>query len=168
MLKLHPNTQEFDVSDAEVLSVVKRAAARNVVVLFDAYSPFDANQPGKFVRLALEVPEARLVLAHAHGPRFPDLLVYEALSRYPWWQRNVWIELSATAPLMADGPMAETFAWVLRKVGIDRLLFGSDYPMDDPRAAVDACLQFGFSRAELERVFFRNAVDLLRLPGPKR
>jgi len=162
-LKLHPNTQQFDVADPTVRAVVERAAERRLPVLFDAYSPFDADQPGKFVRLAMEVPKARLVLAHGHGPRFPDLLVYEVLARYDWWGRNVWIDLSATGPLLARSPFAAQFAWVVRQVGVDRLLFGSDYPLDDPAPAVAAIAGLGFSAPELRRIFWTNATRLYRL-----
>ena len=70
-LKLHPNTQEFDVADPAVADVVKKATENGLPVLFDAYSPWDANQPGKFVNLAMAVPDAKLILAHAHGPGLP-------------------------------------------------------------------------------------------------
>ncbi len=116
-LKLHPNTQRFDVDDPAIVKVVSKAAERGLPILFDAYSPWDANQPGKFVNLAMAVPEARLILAHAHGPGFPQLLVYDVLARYPEWGRNVWIDISVTAVMLAGGPFAVQFAWVLRKVG---------------------------------------------------
>jgi uncharacterized protein len=165
-LKLHPNRQQFDVADPNVVAVVTRATQHKLPVVFDGYSPFDANQPGKFLRLAMAVPEARLILAHAHGPQFPHLLAYGVLSRYPWWRRNVWVDLSATAPLLADGPFSEQFAWVCRKVGVDRLLFGSDYPMEDPKAAVAAVASFGFTKTELSAILYQNAAQLFGLaPG---
>ncbi len=161
-VKLHPNTQQFDVADPTVVEVVRRASQRGLPVLFDAYSPFDPAQAGKFVHLAMGVPEGRLILAHAHGPRFPELLVYEILGRYPWWRRNVWIDLSATAALLAGSPFAEQFRWVLSKVGIDRLLFGSDYPLDDPAAAVRAIVALGFRPSEERRILYDNASELFR------
>ena len=163
-LKLHPNTQQFDVAEPAVSKVVARAAKHGLPVVFDGYSPFDSDQPGKFVRLAIALPDARLVVAHAHGPQFASLIVYEILARYPWWRRNVWIDLSASARLFAGGPFAEQFAWVLRKVGTDRLLFASDYPLDDPRAAVRAVASLGFSRSELRSIFHENAAQLFGLP----
>jgi uncharacterized protein len=162
-LKLHPNTQEFDVADPAVEELVLRATEHRIPVLFDAYSPFDADQPGKFVRLALSVPKARLILAHAHGARFLDLIVYEVLSRYDWWRRNVWVDLSAAGPLFATSPYREQFVWVLRHVGVDRLLFGSDYPLDDPGPAAEAVAGLGFTGSELSRVFYRNAMELFGL-----
>jgi predicted TIM-barrel fold metal-dependent hydrolase len=162
-LKLHPNTQQFDVADPGVAAVVAKASELELPVLFDAYSPFDADQPGKFVMLAMGAPKAKLILAHAHGPRFPDLLVYEILARYDWWRRNVWIDLSATGPLLADSPFAAQFEWVLRKVGVDRLLYGSDYPLCEPTSAVAAISRLRFSPSELRRIFYANAAALYNI-----
>src|SRR6202035_1334697 len=95
-LKLHPITQDFDVADPLVTSVVREASRCGIPVLFDAYCPWDPAQPGKFIQLAREVPDARLILAHAHGPNFVDLLAHEILSRFSWWPRRVWFDISAT------------------------------------------------------------------------
>jgi hypothetical protein len=160
-LKLHPNTQQFDVADPAVEALVRRATEHGLPVLFDAYSPWDANQPGKFVNLATAVPEARLILAHAHGPGFHQLLVYDILARYPWWQRNVWVDISATGPMLAGGPFAEQFTWVMRKIGIDRVVFGSDYPIDDPLTAVAAVAKLGFTDEEQAAILHDNAAALL-------
>jgi hypothetical protein len=160
-LKLHPNTQQFDVADPAVEAVVRRAAERGLPVLSDAYSPWDANQPGKFANLAMAVPEARLILAHAHGPSFPQLLLYDILARDPGWQRNVWTDISVTSPMLAGGPFADQFTWVLRKFGIDRVIFGSDYPIDDPLAAVAAVTKLGFTDEEQAAILHDNAAALL-------
>lgn len=160
-VKLHPNTQDFDVADPAVVVVVAAATRLGMPVLFDAWSPWDRGQPGKFIKLAMEVPDSRLILAHAHGTDFPSLLVHEVVSKYPWWPRQVWIDLSATVSLLAYGPFAEQFAWVLRKVGTDRLLFGSDYPLDDPRDALAAMRSYGFDNDELRAILHDNAASLL-------
>ena len=160
-LKLHPNTQGLDVADPAVADVVKKAAENGLPVLFDAYSPWDANQPGKFVNLAMAVPDAKLILAHAHGPGFPQLLIYDIVARYPGWQRNVWIDISVTGPMLVGGPFAEKFTWVLRKVGTDRVVFGSDYPIDDPLTAVSAVADLGFTVAEQAAILHDNAESLL-------
>lgn len=160
-LKLHPNTQRFDVADPAVVQVVSKAAECGLPVLFDAYSPWDANQPGKFANLAMAVPESRLILAHAHGPGFSQLLVYDILGRYPSWGRNVWIDISVTGALLAGSPFAEQLAWVLRKVGVDRVVFGSDYPLDEPLIAARAVSELGFTDEEQAAILHDNADALL-------
>jgi uncharacterized protein len=161
-LKLHPNTQRFDVADPAVVQVVSKATERGLPVLFDAYSPWDANQPGKFANLAMAVPGSRLILAHAHGPGFPQLLFYDVLARYPWWERNVWIDISVTGAMLAGGPFADQFTWVLRKVGVDRVIFGSDYPVDDPLTAIRAVAELGFTDKEQAAILYDNADALLK------
>ena len=160
-LKLHPNTQRFDVADPAVAMVVRKAAEHGLPVLFDAYSPWDANQPGKFVNLAMAVPESRLILAHAHGPGFPQLLVYDIVARYPEWRRNVWVDISVTATMLAGSPFAEQLAWVLRRVGVDRVVFGSDYPVDDPLTAIRGVAELGFTDDEQAAILHDNADALL-------
>jgi uncharacterized protein len=167
-LKLHPNRQRFDVADLAVRTVVRKAADRGLPVLFDGYSPWDANQPGKFVNLAAAVPEAKLILAHALGPGFPELLVYDILARYPEFRRNVWIDTSITGPLLVGSPFAEQFTWVLRKVGIDRVVFGSDYPIDDPMTAIQSVVDLGFTDEEQAAILHDNAAALLRKDGKPR
>lgn len=58
--------------------------------------------------------------------------------------------------MFAGGPFAEHFCWALRKVGTDRVIFGSDYPLDHPLQAIQAVNQLGFSDSELKSIMHRN------------
>jgi hypothetical protein len=51
-------------------------------------------------------------------------------------------------------------------IGIDHVLFGSDYPYDSPRIALDAVRSLGLSSDELQAVLYDNAADLLGLLAP--
>jgi predicted TIM-barrel fold metal-dependent hydrolase len=165
-LKLHPYSQGFDVAAPEVAALVRKAGDLGVTVLFDAASPTDGAEPGKFVQLAMDAKETRLILAHAHAMAFSSLLVYEILARYPWWPRKVWVDISGTAALLAGSPYAEQFTWILRKMGTDRVLFGSDWGVFDPRQAVEAVTALGFTVTEQRAILYDNAAQLLGLaPG---
>jgi uncharacterized protein len=71
------------------------------------------------------------------------------------------IDISVTAMMLAGGPLAEQFTWVLRKVGTDRIIFGSDYPLDNPLTAVCAVADLGFNDAEQAAILHDNAQSLL-------
>jgi hypothetical protein len=163
MIKLHPNTQAFDVASPEVASVVQHAADLGMVVLFDGFSPFDANETGKFLRLAVTHPSARLVLAHLGGIRFHEMAMFGIARKFAWYPHNVWFDISATAPFFADSPYREQFVWVIRSVGTDRVLFGSDWPVDEPSRTAAAVRSLGLSEAEQRQIFVTNARDLLAL-----
>ncbi len=163
MLKLHPNTQRLDVSDDEVAAVVRRAGEHGMVVLFDGWSPFDANQPGKFAWLAISCPETRMILAHLNGPSFPQLLMYSTVERYPWWPGTIYHDLSVTAEMFADSPYAEQLTWVIRTIGTHRVLYGSDWPLCDPATALAAVRSLGFTDDEQRQILHDNAAGLLNL-----
>ncbi|MDP2274903.1 MAG: amidohydrolase family protein [Archangium sp.] len=163
VVKLHPNTQRFDVGAPEVAALIAATAQQKLVVLFDGFSPFDANQTGKFLMLAVQNPEARMILAHAGGPKFDEFVQFGMLRPFPWYQRNVWVDLSATAHFFADSPYEDQLVWLARQIGVDRVLFGSDFPIDSPAHAAEDFRRLGFTAEEEQRIFHDNAVELLGL-----
>jgi uncharacterized protein len=162
-LKLHPNTQSFDVSDAAVLRIVKRAGELGMPVTFDASVVLDADQIGKFIRLAIQAPNTQIVLAHMAAARFDELVILKTLEIYPWWKRNLWLEVSVTVPLFADSPRRAELVWTLRKVGTDRVLFGSDYPAFTPSESIEAVRRLGLTREEQRQILHSNAARLLNI-----
>ena len=66
-----------------------------------------------------------------------------------------------TGLLFAGSPFAEQLTWVLRRVGTDRVIFGSDFPVDDPLTAARAVAELGFTDAEQAAILHDNAASLL-------
>jgi predicted TIM-barrel fold metal-dependent hydrolase len=163
VIKLHPNTQRFDVASPTVNAVTAKCGELSLAILFDSYSPFDCDEIGKFVKLALSNPKTNIVLAHMGGPKFPELIVFDVLNKYPWYQKNVWFDLSAVATIYADSPYKEQLAWTIRKIGVDRMIFGSDYPLYLPSDAVEAVRKLGFNLEEQKAIFYSNTLKLLKL-----
>ena len=164
MLKLHPNTQQLDVSSDAVDAVVARCAQLGMPVMFDYSGLLRASDFGKYMMLAIKHPDARLVLAHMGLNRFADTLIWAANKDSTWNHNNIWFDLAATATVLADSPFRDQLVWTLRTVGIDRILFGSDYPVVTPAEAARAVERLGLTEAEMRRVFHDNARELLALP----
>ncbi|QDP98068.1 amidohydrolase [Microlunatus elymi] len=162
-LKLHPSTQQFDVASEELLAVVRRAGDHGLPVLFDSVAVADPGQPEKFVGLAMSCPDTELVLAHTFGPKFVQAVMFSVLSRYPGTRRNVYLELSATVCMFADSPYVEQLAWLCRRHGLDRVLWGSDYPLFSPTESLQALTGFGFSGDEFEQVTHHTAASVYHL-----
>jgi predicted TIM-barrel fold metal-dependent hydrolase len=167
-VKLHPNTQNFDVADPSVAAVVEKCSELGLVVLFDSYKPWDASEMGKFLLLAVQHPKARIVLAHMGFTHFREAVAFATLRRLGM-ASNVWFDISAVATTYADSPVQAEFVWTVRKVGVERILFGSDWPVDTPGEAVAAVRRLGLSEDEQRQVFHDNAIRLLGLEGePQR
>ena len=160
VVKLHPNSQKFDVGSPEVKAVVAKAAELHLVLLFDGYSPFDADQNGKFLML-IEHPTARMVLAHAGAPRFLEMSIFGMLRKFSYYKRNVWFDLSMIAHIFADSPYEDELVWVTRLIGTDRMLFGSDYPVDSPSHAIADLMRLGYTAEEQQQILHDNAAALL-------
>jgi uncharacterized protein len=165
VIKLHPNTQRFDVAAPEIAAVVKRAAELGIALLFDGFSPFDLNQPGKFLQLSLANPTARIIIAHLGGPLFDEMQMFGWIRIFPWNPRNVWFDVSAISHFLVGSPYQDQLVWVVRQIGVDRIVFGSDYPVDTPEHAVQDVRRLGFTADEQRQIFFDNARELL--DGPR-
>jgi predicted TIM-barrel fold metal-dependent hydrolase len=88
-VKLHPNTLRFDVADPPIAKIVARAGQLGVPITFDASALLDADQIGKFIKLAIMNPQTDIILAHMGGTRFDELTMLKPLAMYPWWKRNL-------------------------------------------------------------------------------
>jgi predicted TIM-barrel fold metal-dependent hydrolase len=122
----------------------------------------DPAQPGKFLQLAMASPDCRIVLAHMFGPSFTEALAYAILAEhYPDERPRVFFDLSAIVPLLAGGPYAEQLAFVIRRVGVEWFLFGSDYPFHTPRRTLEAFGSLGLDEDEERAILHDNAAALL-------
>jgi predicted TIM-barrel fold metal-dependent hydrolase len=156
-VKLSP--ERLDLGAPEVRTLVARAAGLKLVVYVEGWWADAAYEVGK---LALALPQARLVLTHLGGVRFSDVLVFRVLDLHPFTPRNVWFDLSAVAPLYVDSPFADELRWVCRQVGVDRILFGSDWPLTTLDEATSSVRRLDFTPAEQGQIFRANADALFR------
>jgi uncharacterized protein len=160
LIKLHPTSQEFDVASPIIAKITARCGELGMTVLFDSFDPFDAGQVGKFVRLSMSQQETRFILAHMGFVRFREMLTFAEL-RKAGVGNNVWFDLSAVAPAYADSPVQEELVWTMRKIGIDRMIFGSDWPVHSPKEAMMAVRKMRLSESEQRQVFHDNITGLL-------
>lgn len=76
----------------------------------------------------------------------------ERMKKYP----NLYLDLSGTG-LFRYGMLA----YGVHKIGAERFLFGTDYPICNPRMYVQAVLQEKLTDSELELIFHKNAERIL-------
>ena len=166
VLKLHPHTQKFDAADPRVLALARRAGELGVIVLLDNASivPDDCE---KLFNLALDAPKTKFIFAHLGGLNFRFWNILKAArTAQGLFADNIYFDLSATVAIVADSPIEDEFVWTIRNVGIDHVLFGSDFPqysMDQNARALD---QLSLDEREKQRIRFENAQKLFGVPRP--
>lgn len=109
------------------------------------------------------VPNPPAPVPHIGFTQFSDLLVFKELEAYPWSPRNVWYDVSATASLFADSAYEEELVWTVRKLGVDRVMFGSDFPIHTTSTALVDVERLGFTPDEERAILHDTAAALLGL-----
>ena len=102
-------------------------------------------------RMISEHPNLLFVAAHPGEKDKYDKHI-QRLSRY----ENAYLDLSGTG-LFRYGMLA----YGVKHIGADRILFGSDYPICNPRMYVQAVLQEHISSGDCEKILYKNAARVL-------
>lgn len=170
-VKLHPRRQGFGLAQArQVIELVEKVAAYDVPVLMDAFAYGATYYNIQEVRLIHEVasavPKARIIMAHVGGIQLMEALMVVK------GNRNVVVDVSFTPHWFAGSSIYSDLIFVMRKIGPQRILHGSDSPevpvaraLDDTLALCERC---GFNAGDQELILSGNILNLLpRLPAAR-
>ncbi len=180
-IKLHPLYQGIAIDDIRNLRIIDRACELGLIVVIhagkDLSFPGDFADPDRISRMLDEVHPENMVLAHMGSyARWED--VYNLLCG-----RGAYLDTSfslnpirplydtpegrdslAANPMLVPPLSRELFRKIVKKNGVDHMLFASDSPWCDQKETfdlVDECLD----ESEKAAVYSGNALRLLRLSG---
>lgn len=172
-LKLYPGYQAFFPHDPSLAPLYEYAHRRGLPVMFHQGDTLDGIGLVKFAR-PLEVDEVagryrdvRFVLCHLGNPWIPEAaeIVYK--------NENVFADTSGllahpSAPYferMVAQARAAVYNAVVTIGRPDRVLYGSDWPLEELRVAVDLIDRLDLPPADREAILGGNARRLFALPS---
>jgi uncharacterized protein len=164
-IKFHGSTQRSYPTDAGLRAVYGRAAEAGIAVVFHSgWHPLgchlsDYARPARFEGIARAFPNLNIVLAHI-GLGWQDEAV--ALARtHP----NVYFDSSLAITGTWDPPPLsdEEIVSLLRLVGVDRVMFASDWPLCVPLKERRRGEALPLEDSERRLFFHENAERILRL-----
>lgn len=163
LLKIHPHTQKFEVTDPRVLTLVKRAGEAGLIVVMDNANILPGDSENLF-NLALKAPKTRFIFAHMGGLnfRFWNMLAL-ARTAENLFADNVYFDISAGVILAADSPIEDEFVWTIRNVGVDHVLLASDFPQISLPKTLEAFEKLDLTAEEKAKIRAGNARKLLGL-----
>ena len=142
-VKFHPDFQKFDIDDPRAIPMYKAIAARGLPVLFHTGDDrYDFSSPFRVDALLRQVPDLIVIGAHFGGYRRWDDVI--TLPR----RENVYFDTSSSL-MFIDREQALR---LMDHFGIDRFMFGSDFPMWRPKKELERFLALGLSDAENEQI----------------
>jgi predicted TIM-barrel fold metal-dependent hydrolase len=140
------------LNDAVWDPIYEFASERNLAVIAHT-GPGHESEPDKFGEAAGRFPEANFVAGHAGIYEPYRSQAIDAAQRFP----NYYLETCST--YREPGVIEE----LVEKAGADRVLYGSDIPLMDPRAQIGKVITADISDEAKRLVLGDNARRLLKL-----
>lgn len=153
-IKLHPDFQRFEADTPKMDSLYRHMEELGIPILIHAGDiRFDFSGPRRIARILDKFPSITLIAAHFGGYSEWDE-AFELLA-----SRNLWFDTSSSFWKMSSS-MAHK---MIQKHGVDRFLFGSDFPMWDHLDELKRFLALGLSEKDTELILWKNAAHILNL-----
>lgn len=151
-LELAPAVHGVPLTDERTAALVHVACEMGHAVYLhclirDGYAVKD------LVTLARRFPSVNFILGHS-GIGHVDLYGVDLISRC----RNVFLETS--------GGYTSVVRYALERLGFERVLFGSEYPIQHPAVELAKFQALDLDAAAWERIAWGNALDLLKSTAP--
>ena len=161
-LKIHPSNLKMAADDPRLFPVVKKAAELKIPIVVHSYPSasdpmFDLSAPERIFRLIWAVgldPEERppFIVAHMGGVRFLEMVV-----------GGGYVDISGMLLDICELYGVEFAERLLRRIGLERVLFGTDYPIFPYERYFEVLDRMSFTEEEIEQIAYKNAARLLKL-----
>lgn len=163
-IKLHPAEGHYFPYDERMRPVYAKAQELGLPIishggLFMMSPDVAYTQPSNFEPVLKDFPDLTLVIAHlGHG--FWEESI-EIARKYP----NAYFDTSAVISGMVHIEVLsdEALVELIRDLGVDRVMFGSDYPWFSPATSLKHLLRLSLIPAEKEKILGGNAQRVLRI-----
>ena len=179
-LKLHPNTQHFDLLSPPALKAYAAAEAQELFVTFHSgvhRCPLKGVNVMHFDEIAWKFPDLRFSMEHVGGySYFPDALavIVNAIPFPPVPGRRCMVYAGLTSCLTPHYLRfwympPERLNELILQAGVDQIIFGLDFPYnleEQLETAINTIRALDISDADKAKILGGNLREALKLPVP--
>ena len=143
-----------------VLKVLKYCEKKNLIICIDG--SYGTSKMLEFDNLKLMcnvaeiIKKSPIVIIHSGGLRIKQVLLL-ALENH-----NIYFDTSFSLPFYIDSSLEKDFAFTYKKIGTDRVFYGSDSPYLNFNSAFENHLnffkKFKFSTSDIDKILYENAL----------
>ncbi|MDP2953488.1 MAG: amidohydrolase family protein [Chloroflexota bacterium] len=179
-LKLHPPIGRYYPNDERMRLAYETAAELGIPIIFhcgphphpdDPKQAVEYSRPRHYEVLLAGYPKLTVVMAHMGmgvGPDWPHLYkpyFQEAMAIAKAHYPNAYFDLSeCIAEAMGGYGMAPgDIIALIRAIGAERVLFGSDFPWYEPATVLQGVLKLGLTEEERRLILGENAMRVFKL-----
>lgn len=151
-VKLHPDIQQFKLDDYRCLKIYELCEERGLPMLIHTGdSRYDYSNPNRLIPI-LDIYD-RLTIVGAH---FGGWSMWEKASELLCDKKNFYVDCCSSFYALSDEKIVE----IIRRYGADKVLFGSDYPMWNPKTELERLMALPLTDEEKEKILSINAVKV--------
>lgn len=166
-VKLHPVAQEFYVNDRTMWSIYQKCEKVNLPIIFHCGKMMveglpDYAHPELFSDVLKSFPELRVVLAHLGGGFWEEVI--KLAHTFP---KNVYFDTAIAlsgVPIPSFLRLTDTQAVeMIRKIGVQRVMFGSDFPWINPKTDIERIKKLNLTENEKKMILSENAKKFFKI-----
>lgn len=155
-VKIHPDIQGIDIDSPRMMGLYEIVEGRMPVYFHvgDNREKYRFSEPKKLARVLDRFPKLEVVAAHLGGYGVWDDAINELAGR-----PNVWYDTSSAVWAITPERAGE----IIKKLGVDRVMFGTDYPVKNTAGEIERFLKIDLTEKEREDIFCNNAKRFLKI-----
>lgn len=153
-VKLHPDFQKFDADSPKAFRLYEMIEGDLPLLIHCGDPRYDYSAPAKIANICKNFPKLKVQAAHIGGYCRWD----EAEELLPGFE-NLRIDICSSLPFMTPEKAAER----IRKFGVDRSFFGTDFPMWNHGEELERFFALSFSEEENRMILAENVKSFYSL-----
>ncbi len=150
-VKLHPDIQRFKIDDYRMLKIYELCEGRLPLLIHTGDHRYDFSNPNRMMPILDIYKNLTVIGAHFGGWSIWEEAT-EKLSKY----KNFYVDCSSSFYALT----AQKAKSLIMAYGTNRVLFGTDYPMWQPKEEIERFMQTELTEKEREDIFYNNAAKL--------
>jgi len=162
-IKFHSYNQKITESDfTNIIKVSQYAQERNIIICIDTSYGTSKMYEYDNLKLACHISDfitkVPIILLHTGGARVIEAMLLADE------KKNIFLDTSFSILCYLDSSLEKDFAYTYKKIGSDRVVYGSDTPYIDINESLDKTIEFldkyKFTSNEIENILYNTASNV--------
>lgn len=155
-IKLHPEFQNFYVDDERAFPLYEEIQKLKLTILLHCGAEISSqgkirSTPERILKVMETFPELKIIGAHMGG----FLMWKEVLEKLAG--KNIYLDTSDSIRIMKKELLEQFF----EKHGFDKIIYGSDFPIQDPKEEIEFIKTLNISEENKQKILSWNIKNLI-------
>lgn len=150
-VKMHPDIQKIELDDSRMHKIYELCEGRLPMLLHTGDCRYDYSNTNRLIPILEKYPNLTVIGAH-----FGGWSVWESATKELNGYKNFLVDCSSSLYAISPKKAKE----LIDIYGVERVLFGTDYPLWTPEEEIERFMQIELTDEEREDILYNNAAKL--------